>query len=84
MNSTLLTYNRQTLPDIGNLISFSPDAVWSGSYTCPPPFASNIPNFLCRWPFDDFFLLLQRIWILSLMETWIKEGDFSPFSEHVP
>lgn len=26
--------------------------MWSGSYTCPPPFASNIPDFLCRWPFD--------------------------------
>lgn len=33
VNSTLLTYDRQTLLDIGNIISYSHDAVWSGSYT---------------------------------------------------
>ncbi len=32
VNSTLLTFDHQTLLDIGNLISYSPDAVWSGSY----------------------------------------------------
>ncbi len=32
VNSTLLTFDHQTLLDIGNLISYSPDAVWSESY----------------------------------------------------
>lgn len=51
-SSTLLSYDHQTLLEIGYLVSFSTDAKWSGSRTSPPPFSLNIPDFLCRLPFD--------------------------------
>ncbi len=48
VNSTLLTYDRQTLLDIGNLISFSPDAVWSVHRRSPRTF----PIFSVDGTFD--------------------------------